>query len=56
LKNERLIEISSKLNGIIFRKALMEKNFTRIYERILKEIFYLEDETSVLEIFGDLGG
>ena len=54
--NDSIFEISSKLNGIIYTKALLNKSFTKVYEKILEEILELEDETELLAILGDLGG
>ncbi len=50
--------MTSKLSGIIFRKALLEDSFERVYERVFEQISIkdFEDDVHILEIFGDVGG
>lgn len=50
--------MATKLTGIIFRKALMEKSFVKVYTRVLEQmsIKVFEDDVQILEIFGDVGG
>ena len=51
-------EITSKLSGIILRKALMEDSFEKVYKRVFQQIIdnACEDDTHILEILGDVGG
>lgn len=53
-----IYEMTSKLTGIIFRKALLEDSFERVYERVFEQISTkeFEDDVHILEIFGDVGG
>ena len=47
----------TKLTGIIFRKALLENDFEKVYSKVFSmmgKIF--TEEAHVLEIFGDIGG
>jgi hypothetical protein len=59
LNEEVLIrEMTTKLSGIIFRKALMENNWTKVYKTIITGMVNteIEDEIHLLKIFGDIGG
>lgn len=51
-------DMTTKLSGIIFRKALMVDDWSKVYENMVKEmsISQFEDEMSVLKIFGNFGG
>jgi len=55
-------EMTTKLGGIIFRKALMENNWSKVYESVVvgmikhQEEEETDDEINVLKIFGDIGG
>ncbi len=51
-------DMTIKLSGIIFRKALLEDNWTKVYENVFHEMMNneFEDEMSFLKIFGDCGG
>ncbi len=51
-------DITTKLAGIIFKKALLENNWTKVYENVFFEMMNneFEDEMSFLRIFGDCGG
>ena len=53
-----LFEMTTKLSGIIFKKALLENSFEKVYERVFEQIStkMFEDDVQVLEIFGDVGG
>jgi hypothetical protein len=53
-----VFEMTSKLSGIIFRKALMENNIEKVYERVFEQITIkdFENDVHILEIFGDVGG
>lgn len=51
----------SKLVGIIFKKAELEKNFKKVYLQAMQKIFEIEtfgefSEIDFLEIFGEVGG
>jgi len=50
--------MTTKLTGIIFRKALLENSFEKVYEKVFKQIAcrMFEDDAHLLEIFGDVGG
>lgn len=50
--------MTAKLNGIILRKAELDKDFEKVYSRVFEKIFevrFLSDE-DFLEIFGDVSG
>ena len=52
-----LVNEITKLTGIIFRKALLENDFEKVYSKVFSmmgKIF--AEEAHVLEIFGDIGG
>ena len=53
-----IYEMTAKLTGIIFRKALLEDSFEKVYVRVFKQIStkIFEDDVHILEIFGDVGG
>jgi len=50
--------MTTKLTGIIFRKALMENSFERVYSKVFEQISskMVNNDVQVLEIFGDVGG
>lgn len=51
-------EITSKLSGVILRKALMENSFEKVYKKVFQQIIdnVCEDDVHILEILGDVGG
>lgn len=53
-----VFEITSKLSGVILRKALMEKSFEKVYKKVLDQMVNTncEDDVHILEILGDVGG
>lgn len=53
-----IYEMTVKLTGIIFRKALLEDSFEKVYVRVFEQIStkIFEDDVHILEIFGDVGG
>lgn len=54
---EYLAEISAKFNGIILRKAELDRNFERVYLKVFERIFRIEDlEKEILQILGDESG
>lgn len=57
LKLIELIEVTIKLNGIIFKKAELEKDFVGVYSRVLERIFELEDfGDDFILVLGNAGG
>ena len=50
--------MTSKLSGALFRKAVMENSFEKVYKKVFIEISTksFEDDVHILEIFGDVGG
>lgn len=60
LEKEQLemLEMSTKLGGVIFRKAEMEDDFEKVYSKVFErmvEVELLGSET-ILEILGNVGG
>lgn len=51
-------DMTTKLSGIIFRKALIEDDWSKVYEDVVKGMVanQFEDEMGVLKILGNLGG
>lgn len=49
-------EINSKLSGVIWRKALLDNNFEKVYSRVFEELVInsFDKDTSILEIFGNV--
>jgi len=54
--NEQIADITAKLNGVIFRKAELEKNFEKVYLKIFEKMVEIEEFDNFLIVFGDLGG
>jgi hypothetical protein len=50
--------MSTKLGGVIFRKAEMENNFEKVYSKVFERMVACEllGSETVLEILGDVGG
>ena len=50
--------MTSKLTGIIFKKALLENSFEKVYVRVFEQISTkdFDNDVHILEIFGDVGG
>lgn len=50
--------MATKLSGVIFRKALLEGDWTKVYENVFFQMMNsdFEDEMSFLRIFGECGG
>lgn len=50
--------MTSKLSGALFRKAMIEDDFEKVYEKVFIEIStkVFEDDVHILEIFGNVGG
>jgi len=53
-----IFEMTTKLTGVIFKKALLEDSFERVYRRVFEQILtkMFNNDVQVLEIFGDVGG
>lgn len=54
-----MVEMTTKLSGIIFRKAELENNFEKVYSRVVKKMVEFEffgNSGNMLEIFGETGG
>lgn len=51
-------EITSKLSGVILRKALMEDSFEKVYKKVFQQIIdnTCDDDVHILEVLGDVGG
>jgi hypothetical protein len=50
--------MTTRLGGIIFRKALIENNWSKVYENLVFSMMEeeIESETDLLKTFGDIGG
>jgi hypothetical protein len=53
-----LMEMTTKLSGVILKKALLEENFEKVYKRVFEQISVkvFEDDMNILEILGNVGG
>jgi hypothetical protein len=53
-----LMEMTTKLSGVILKKALLEKDFEKVYRRVFEQISVkvFEDDMNILEILGNVGG
>lgn len=55
-----IIDITSTFSGAIFRKAEFENSFDKVYSRVIEKMiqfqFVENDDNSVLEVFGVVGG
>ena len=51
-------DIATKLSGVIFKKALLEGDWTKVYENVFFHMYNedFDDEMSFLRVFGDCGG
>ena len=58
LLNEGFEEITSKLSGVILRKAELENDFEKVYLKVFEKIAEIAEfgGEEPLEIFGNLGG
>jgi hypothetical protein len=52
------VEIMTKMNGAILRKAEMENSFEKVYTRVLEQMVRMEvfGFRDVVEILGETGG
>jgi len=50
--------MTTKLTGVIFKKALLENSIEKVYGRVFREMStqVFEDDVHILQIFGDVGG
>ncbi|MEM5799445.1 MAG: hypothetical protein QXZ43_02155 [Candidatus Aenigmatarchaeota archaeon] len=50
--------MTTKIGGIIFRKALMENNWSKVYENFMFNLMYeeVDSEAGLLKAFGNIGG
>lgn len=55
--NEEFLKLTVNLNGIILRKAEMEKSFT-VYSKVFEKIYEVEEvtEEDFLSVLGEIGG
>ncbi len=53
-----IFEMTTKLTGVIFKKALLENSFEKVYQRVFEQIStkMINNDVQMLEIFGDVGG
>jgi hypothetical protein len=56
LNDYLIFEMVTKLSGVIFKKALIEDDFEKVYKRAFRQILNAKDEANILEILGDIGG
>ncbi|MEM5777087.1 MAG: hypothetical protein QXJ06_01415 [Candidatus Aenigmatarchaeota archaeon] len=50
--------MTTKIGGIIFRKALMENNWSKVYENFMFNLMdeEVDSEAGLLKAFGNIGG
>ena len=53
-----LIEVTTKLGGVILRKAELEADFDKVYTKVFEKMaeFEFMGSEDFLEIFGEVGG
>jgi hypothetical protein len=53
-----ILEFTTKMGGIILKKAELDKDFVGVYERVFAKILEEDvfDGRELLEILGDVGG
>ena len=56
--SEPMVEITSKLTGVILKKAELENNFEGVYSKVFERMFQMQimGGEEVLFILGDVGG
>ena len=56
--NEELPFMTTKLCGVVFRKALIDGNWSKVYENFIFSLMEedIEDEADLLRSFGNIGG
>jgi len=59
-KNVWRAEITTKLSGIIYERALLTGSFEKVYSRVLEWLEEIPEEefdtVHALEVLGDIGG
>ena len=55
-----MLDVTSSFSGAIFRKAEFENSFDKVYSRVIEKMiqfqFVEQEDRSVLEVFGIVGG
>jgi len=53
-----LMEVTTKLGGVILRKAELEEDFDKVYTKVFEKMTEAEfmGSEDYLEIFGEVGG
>ena len=53
-----MIEVTTKLGGVILRKAELEADFEKVYTKVFQKMVEVEffGSDDFLEIFGEVGG
>jgi hypothetical protein len=53
-----LIEVTTKLGGVILRKAELDADFEKVYTKVFEKMVEVEflGSEDFLEIFGEVGG
>ena len=56
--DEMMVEITSKLSGIILRKAELEGNFDGVYSLVFERMYSIEsvEGDEFLAVLGEIGG
>lgn len=56
--DEAMVEITSKLSGIILKKAELEGNFHEVYSMVFERIYNIEtlEGDEFLAVLGEIGG
>lgn len=59
MENEiEIAELTTKLGGIILKKAELEKDFEKVYLSVFEKMITIENisEDNILQILGEMGG
>jgi len=56
--DEMMVQVTTKLSGVILRKAELESDFAGVYSMVFERIFGLEniEGDEFLAVLGDIGG
>lgn len=56
--DEEMMEITTKLSGIILRKAELHGNFDSVYSMVFERMYNIEslEGDEFLSVLGDIGG
>ncbi len=56
--DETMVEITSKLSGIILKKAELEGNFDGVYSMVFERMYNIEsvEGDEFLAVLGEIGG